>query len=163
MILNENTNIILVFKNKKERRKALRSAISSTVIRELVEKRGHNLPKNYPFIIDGVVESISRTKDAKGLLDRLGMKDELERVSKKKVRPGKGKLRGRKYKQKTGPLIVVSQPCNLQKAARNIPGIDVRAVSRLNTEILAPGTDYGRLTLWTSSAIEKMSKDNLFM
>lgn len=148
--------------NKQERRKAIRSAMSATVISSLVEKRGHKVPKSYPFIADTPIESLSKTDEVMKLLLSFGLKEELERSSIKKVRAGRGTMRGRKYKTKRGPLLVVSQPCALQKAAKNIPGIDVRVVSRVNTEILAPGTDYGRLTIWTKAAIEKLAKENLF-
>ena len=92
----------------------------------------------------------------------LGLEKELERVSEKKVRAGKGKSRGRKYKKKNGPLIVVSKKDKLSRAAVNILGIDVVDVKSLNAELLAPGAKAGRLTLWTKGAIHILEKDNLF-
>jgi large subunit ribosomal protein L4e len=149
--------------NTKERRKAIRSAMSATVLKDLVSKRGHKVPDNYPFIIDSSFEEISKTDEVKKIFTLLGLENELERVSERKIRAGKGKMRGRKYKNKVGPLIVVSNPCNLQKAARNLLGVEVRSVRSINAELLAPGTDCGRLTLWTKSAIEKIEKEKLFM
>jgi large subunit ribosomal protein L4e len=61
-------------------------------------------------------------------------------------------------KQAIGPLIVVSEKKGLVNAAGNIPGVDIVTVKNLNAEILAPGTHPGRLTLWTSSAIEQITK-----
>ncbi|MFA4917376.1 MAG: 50S ribosomal protein L4, partial [Syntrophales bacterium] len=66
-------------------------------------------------------------------------------------------------KKAKGPLIVVSGPCKLQNAARSIPGIDVAAVKYLNGEMLAPSIKPGRLTLFTEAAIEKITKEKLFM
>jgi large subunit ribosomal protein L4e len=63
-------------------------------------------------------------------------------------------------KQAVGPLLVVAEDKGITKAARNIPGVDVVLVDSLNTELLAPGTHPGRLTVWTSSALEKV--DELF-
>lgn len=148
--------------NKKERRKAIRSAISATIVSQIVEKRGHKVPQAYPFILDESAEKVAKTDEALEMLNGLGLTQELLRCGVKKVRAGKGKIRGRKYDKKVGPLIVVSGPCELQRAARNIPGVDVRSVSRLDAEALAPGTDYGRLTLWTKAAVEKMEKDSLY-
>ena len=37
--------------NKKERRKAIRSAIAASIIKELVEQRGHKVPADYPFVL----------------------------------------------------------------------------------------------------------------
>ncbi|MFC1755641.1 50S ribosomal protein L4 [Thermoproteota archaeon] len=79
------------------------------------------------------------------------------------MRAGKGKLRGRKYKTKKGPLIVVSKECPLVKTADNIPGVEVVEVQNLNANLLAPGTDLGRLTLFTDTAIERLDKEKLFM
>jgi large subunit ribosomal protein L4e len=61
-------------------------------------------------------------------------------------------------KQAVGPLIVVAENKGIIKAGNNIPGVDVTTVNNLNTEILAPGTHSGRLTLWSSSAIERLNK-----
>ena len=149
--------------NKKERRKAIRSAISATVLADVVKERGHNIPADYPFIIDSEIESVGKTKDIKEILCSLGLKKELERVAERKIRSGKGKTRGRKYIGKKGPLIVVSKDCRLIDASKNIPGIDVVNVKNLNAELLAPGTKPGRITLWTDKAIEIMEKENIFL
>lgn len=147
--------------NIKERRKAIRSAISATLNKELVIQRGHKF-KEVPLIIENKVESIDKTKDVKLLFKILGLNEELERIEERKVRAGKGKSRGRKYKLKKGPLIVVSTKCKLEKAARNIPGVDVAVVGSLNAELLAPGTMAGRLTIWSDRAIERLAKENMF-
>lgn len=149
--------------NKKERRKAIRSAISATILSETVKQRGHIIPDDYPFLIEDKVESIAKSKELKKVLETIGLKQELERASKVKLRAGKGKLRGRKYIKKIGPLIVVSKPCRLMKSAKNIPGIKVVEVKKINTELLAPRAVPGRLTLWTDKAIDVLSKEKLFL
>ena len=148
--------------NRKERIKALRSAITATVMKDVVAQRGHMIPEMYPFILEDKFESISKTKDIIISFKKLGLENELKRVEAKNVRAGKGKHRGRKYKKKRGPLIVVSKKNNMIKAISNIPGFDVVEVKNLNTELLAPGGKPGRLTLWTSSAISILEKENLF-
>lgn len=149
--------------NKKERKKAIRSALSAAVNKDIVKERGHKVPDDYPFLIESKIESIDKTKKVKEVLEKLGLKDELERVKEKKVRAGKGKNRGRKYKKKTGPLLVVSDECKLIRSGINIPGVVVVNVKGLNAELLAPGTLPGRLTIFTDSAIEKISKEKMFM
>ena len=148
--------------NKKERLKAIRSAIAATLMKDIVAKRGHLLPDNYPFILDDKFESIYKTKDVVKTLRTLDFEKELGRVKEKNIRAGKGKSRGRKYKKKKGPLIIVSKMCKAYKAASNIPGIDVVDVKNLNIESIAPGAEAGRLTLWTSGAINILEKDGLF-
>ncbi len=148
--------------NEKERVKAIRSAIAATILKDIVSKRGHILPDSYPFVLDGNFESLDKARTVIDALKKLGFGKELERVQEKSVRAGKGKSRGRKYKRKTGPLIVVSKIDSVSKAASNIPGIDVIYVRNLNAELLAPGAKPGRLTLWTVAAINAMEKENLF-
>ena len=149
--------------NKKERRKAIRSAISATVIKEIVCKKHNNVPDNYPFLIEDAFENIDKTKKIKEALNKIGLTEELARTENKKVRAGKGKRRGRKYKKKVGPLIVVSKECKLLKSATNIPGISIVEVDKLNAELLAPGTEFGRITLFTKSAVERLEKEKLFL
>ena len=148
--------------NTKERKLAIRSAISATLNRELSEKRGHKLSPNYPFIIDSSIESLDKTAKVKETLLKLGLETELARCEKKKIRAGAGKKRGRKYITRKGPLLVVSKDCNLIKSACNIPGVEVCEVKNINVRLLAPGSVPGRLTLWSKSAIEVLGKENLF-
>ena len=61
-------------------------------------------------------------------------------------------------KQAVGPLIVVVEKKGLAKAAANLPGVDIVTVKALSTELLAPGASPGRLTLWTSGALEQLDK-----
>jgi large subunit ribosomal protein L4e len=149
--------------NKKENRKAIRSAISATLSPELAKGRGHNVPEGYPFIIESKVEGIKKAKDAKTALEKIGLAEELKRVSERTTRAGRGKSRGRKYRTKKGPLLVVSAECDLIKSCGAIPGLDVVSVKSINAELLAPGTHAGRLTIFTDKAVESMEKENLFM
>ena len=146
--------------NKTERRKAIRSAIAATTDKELMKARGHKFD-NAPIIIDNL-ENIQKTKELKQLMVKIGLDKEIERVAKKKLRSGKGKLRGRKYKSPVGPLIVIEKESPINKAADNLAGFEICIVDSLNTELLAPGTVPGRLTIWSSAAIDKLGKENLY-
>lgn len=149
--------------NIKERRKAIRSALAATIQLSFVQKRGHALPKLYPFAFETSIESLQKTSDVVALLSSVGLSQELARAEQKTIRPGHGKLRGRKYRKKKGPLIVVSSKCPLIEACRNLPGVDTVIVNNLNVELLAPGAQPGRLTLFTASALEQLDKKKLFM
>lgn len=48
-------------------------------------------------------------------------------------------MRNRKYKQKLGPIVVYGQDADCVRAFRNIPGVDVLNVERLNLLKIAPG------------------------
>lgn len=149
--------------NVKERRKALRSAIASTLNIDLVKLRNHVLPSDFPFgVVDDIV-SISKTKDLRKVLIDLGFGNDLERASVKKIRAGIGKSRGRKYKTKTSLLIVVkSYSSPVYKAASNIPGVEVVPVRNLNVALLTPGNHGIRLVLWTEGALELLKNSKLF-
>lgn len=148
--------------NQKENAKAIRSAIAATVNKNLVEKRGHHVPAEYPFIIASSFEQVSKTNEVEKAFVDLGFTAELERSAQKKVRAGIGKMRGRRYRRRKGILLVVSGDCPVIKAAQNIPGTDVVEVHALNAEVLAPGAHPGRVTLWTENAVEILAKQNLF-
>jgi len=134
--------------NNKERRKAIRSAIAATA------EKG--------IIVEDSIEALKKTKDVKKTLVKLKLKEDLMRTEKKKVRAGRGKTRGRKYRRKVGPLIVVGKDCELVIAGRNIAGIDICNIHSLNAENLAPGCLPGRRTIWTEGAIKKL-KEGLFL
>lgn len=148
--------------NAKENRKAIRSAMAAGLNAELVAERGHKVPSGFPFALDNSFEDLVKTSDLKKALLALGLNEELSRASAKSIRAGRGKTRGRKYKRAKGPLIVVSKGCPLIKSAANVAGIDVVLCHSVNAELLAPGADMGRLTLWTKAAVEKIAENNLF-
>ncbi|RLG21887.1 50S ribosomal protein L4 [Candidatus Micrarchaeota archaeon] len=145
--------------NKKERKKALASAVAATGKLELVKERGHKVDekKGLPLIIESGIETVKKSKDALNVLLALGLAKELERASEKKIRAGKGKTRGRKYKRRKGVLVVLSNKEAL-KAFRNIQGVDAELVENLNVELLAPGGQAGRLTVFSENALKKLDK-----
>jgi len=145
---------------KKEAKLALISAIAATAQKEIVAKRGHAVEKvvQIPLIVDDAIENLTRAKDVEAVFTSLGVDGDITRVRESRsVRAGKGKLRGRKMKQAVGPLLVVCDGVNLVAAASNIPGVHVTTVQNLNTEMLAPGTHPGRLTVWSNGAIEQLN------
>lgn len=145
--------------NRKERRKAIRSAIAATARVDLVTARGHRIKSSLklPLVADDRLESLEKTRDVVSFLRAIDVWDDvLASKNSKKVRAGKGKRRGRRYKSKKSILFVVREDKGIVKAARNLPGVEITTVDRLNAELLAPGTNAGRLTLWTRSAIEEL-------
>ena len=144
--------------NKKERKKAIRSAIAATGRKELVEKRGHKVEGEVPIIVEDSFENLKKTKEVLSLFKKLKLGKELERCKEVKIRPGKGRMRGRRYKKKRGVLVVVSKECPVIKAAKNIAGVDVSIVKNLNADLLAPGGQPGRLTLFTETAVKELEK-----
>ncbi|MCJ7429274.1 MAG: 50S ribosomal protein L4 [Candidatus Nanohaloarchaeota archaeon QJJ-5] len=149
--------------NEKERRKAIRSAISATTDPAQAQERGHNLDREeLPLIVSDDIESLERTSEVVELLEALGLGDELARCRGTSIRAGKGKNRGRKHKNRAGPLIVVGEDDGIGRAARNIPGVETVTVDKLNASLLAPGTHPGRLTVWSTNAIETLGNEDMY-
>jgi len=146
--------------NKKEKKKALESAIAATASKELAEKKGHKIEGiEFPLIIENAFEKITKTKEVNEILKKLKLDKDIERAKKRKIiRAGKGKKRGRKYKRAKSVLIVTGEKSSLLKSSKNIEGIDVTNARNLNTKLLAPGAIAGRLTLWTENAIKELNE-----
>jgi len=148
--------------NKKEKQKATRSALAATAVKEIVKKRGHvfneSIVKELPVIVEEKFEDLKKAKQVAAALESLGLMQDVERAkSKKQVRAGKGKHRGRKYKKRKSLLIIVSKPkLPVIKAARNLEGVNITPASFLNAELLAPGARAGRLTLITEPALKEL-------
>lgn len=142
--------------NKKENSLAIKSSLAATANLNFVKARGH-IVEDVPIIFADDFENISKAKEVKKLFKKI-FPGELERCSEKKIRAGKGHNRGRPYKKKKGPLVVVSKECNLIKAARNLPGVDVSTVSNLSAEMLAPGSQAGRFAIFTKAALDAIEK-----
>lgn len=149
--------------NDKERKKAIRSALAATMVLDLVKSRGHKAPDSYPFVLSDDFDKLEKTKDFKIAFDKLGLSEEMKRAATKTVRAGKGTMRGRRYKQRVGPVIVVSSDSKALTFARNLSGFKVIKVSDLNAETLAPGCQVGRLALFTKKALDEMEEKRLFI
>ncbi|MEM3737604.1 MAG: 50S ribosomal protein L4 [Candidatus Bathyarchaeia archaeon] len=162
----KTAKIILKRINKKERHLAIRSAIAATANTDAATKRGHRLGTidTLPLIVEDEIERVKTTNAICKAIESLGLADELERLreSSTRIRAGRGKTRGRKYRNPCGPLIVVASDQGISKAASNIPGVETALVDRLNAELLAPGAHPGRLTIWSESAIKRLEEENIF-
>jgi len=144
--------------NDKERRLAVRSAIAATTDVALVADRGHAFDEDLdlPLVVSDAFESLEKTQEALGVLEALGVDADVERADEgRSVRSGRGKSRGRKYRQPKSLLVVTSEEPS--RAARNLAGVDVATAREVNAEDLAPGAHPGRLTLWTESAVAEVA------
>ena len=144
--------------NKKERRLAILSGIACTKDVELVKARGHRFDEKItlPVVVDDKFKDLSKTKDVIEVLEKIGVYDDVIRAKNgKKIRAGKGKRRGRKYRVPKS-LLIVSQEGNIHKSARNLPGVDVVEPSQLNIMHLAPGGVAGRLMIITETALKML-------
>lgn len=144
--------------NDKERKKAIKSAIAATGSVELVKKRGHQFSAQVPLVAVDELSSLTKTKEVKSFMEAAHVWDDILRAKETTIRAGKGKLRGRRYKNTKSILIVTAEDKGIAKAARNLAGVDIVTYDQLNAELLAPGTHAGRLTIFTESAIAKLEE-----
>ena len=149
--------------NITQRRHAVASALAASACTPLVMARGHKVDNvaELPLVINGLASG-SKTSGLLETLDKFGFSDELLKVKKSKAtRAGKGKYRYSRYVLRKGPLVIYNDEDEaLVKAARNISGIDVCNVHRLNILQLAPGGHLGRFTVFTKSAFAAL--DSVF-
>lgn len=144
--------------NRKEMAAALASAIAAAADAKIVASRGHRIGGvDVPIVVENL-EAMKKSAEIKKLFLALKLEKELARISERKIRAGRGKMRGRRYKLKVGPLIVVSDEKSVCHAAGNLQGVDVVLVKNLNPELLAPGAHAGRLTIWSAAAIKELER-----
>ncbi len=148
--------------NKKEKKLATISALSATSIVEIVRNRGHIFSiEQLPVIIDDSVEDkISKTKEAKTFLEKIGIWQDIIRAKERtRIRAGKGKRRGRRYIEPRSILFITNNYNSpLARSIRNLPGVDIIEPWLVSVLHLAPGGEPGRLTMISYSSLEELSK-----
>ncbi|KAL5724798.1 60S ribosomal protein L4 [Ranunculus cassubicifolius] len=126
--------------NINQKRYVVVSAIAASTVPSQLMARGHkigNVPE-IPLVISDSAEGIENSSAAINALKS-------------------GNMRNRRYVRTKGPLVVYgTQGSKLVKSFRNIPGVEVANVERLNLLKLAPGGHLGRFIIWTKSTFEKL-------
>ncbi|CDY11231.1 BnaA03g00670D [Brassica napus] len=146
--------------NVNMKRHAIVSAIAATAVPSLVMARGHkieNVPE-MPLVVSDSAEAVEKTSAAIKVLKQIGAYDDAEKAKDSiGIRSGVGKMRNRRYICRKGPLVVYgTEGAKIVKAFRNITGVELCHVERLNLLKLAPGGHLGRFVIWTKSAFEKL-------
>jgi len=145
----------------RQKRYAIISAIAASGSPAIVMSKGHQImrTREVPLVVDNRIESFKKTKEAVAFLKRHQAWPDVVRVYKsKRNRAGKGKLRNRRKVQRKGPLVVVHKNEGASLAFRNIPGIEVVNVDKLNLLKVAPGGHVGRFIIWSEGAFTKLGK-----
>lgn len=146
--------------NTNQKRYAVASAVAASALPALVMARGHSVSDvpEFPLVVDAKAQSIQKTKEAIAILKSVGAHDDVIKAKEsKQVRTGVGKMRNRRYTQRKGPLIVFAEDNGITRAFRNLAGVDVAHVDRLNLLQLAPGGHLGRFVIWTAQAFARLN------
>jgi large subunit ribosomal protein L4e len=139
--------------NTKEKICALISAIAATASKEYFEQKYKNkkIAIELPIIIESSLIEKSPKEIVKFLEELLGF--EIKKES--KIRAGKGKNRGRKYKKSYALLLVLG---NKEKKKLENYGIETTNSNLLGIKQLASGGIPGRLTVYTDEAIKNLTE-----
>lgn len=151
--------------NLGQKRYATASALAASAVPPLVQARGHRISTvpELPLVIsNSAFTALNKTRAAVQLLKSIGAYQDVTKVVKsRKLRAGKGKLRGRRHRQRRGPLIIFNptdeNSKSVVKSFRNIPGVETTSVTSLNLLQLAPGGHLGRFVVWTESAFNALN------
>jgi large subunit ribosomal protein L4e len=145
--------------NAKERKLALDTAIAFTGDARAVSWRGHKTGwLSFPIVVSDELESLEKTAALESFFEGIGLTDEMRRIyGGVKRRSGTARMRGRTTRKKVGPLLVISNDRGVGRAASSIPGVEVSTVESLSVIPLAPGGVAGRLTIWTTSALDALN------
>ncbi len=148
--------------NRKERLMAKSSALAALSNSEMVRKRGHQFgaETTVPVVFEDSVEKLESTQDVVEALNNVGLEADLVRAKEAiTVRPGKGKMRGRRFKDARSVLIVVSdKAAPIFRSAKNLPGVEIVSPEQLNAGTLAPGGAAGRLAVFSEAALKKVGE-----
>ena len=145
--------------NITQKRYAVASALAASAVPALVMSRGHvidDVPE-IPLVVETAVESTKKTSAAKDILAAVGALSDVEKAgASKQIRSGKGKMRNRRYTLRRGPLVIYQSNDGVEQAFRNLPGVELCCVDRLNLLQLAPGGHMGRFCVWSQAAIDAL-------
>jgi len=150
--------------NQGQKRYATASALAASTNTALLLARGHNVSSvsEVPLVVSSSAFALTKTSGALTLLRGIGAGPDIDRVKKsRKMRAGKGKMRGRRFRQRRGPLMVYDpneDGKTVGRAFKNLPGVEASSVYALNLLQLAPGGHLGRFIIWTSAAFAALDK-----
>jgi len=145
--------------NKKEKFLALLYALTAIANKQFVINRYERLKNKeisltFPVIIEGL-EKLKKTKEIKNALEKIFSEIKEVIFKEKKIRAGKGKLRGRRYKKSAGLLLVIAKN---ELPKYNTLGIDIVEASKLGVEHLAKGNKPARLTAFTINGLKELEE-----
>lgn len=147
--------------NLTQKRYAVASALAASAVPALVMARGHVVDQvpEIPLVLDTTIESTKKTSMATDILAAVGAMDDVEKAANsKQIRAGKGKMRNRRHTMRRGPLVIYNTNDGVEQAFRNLPGVEICCVTRLNLLQLAPGGHLGRFCIWSQAAFDKLEE-----
>lgn len=147
--------------NKKEKFLALLYALSAIANKDFVINRYERLKErkekinlNFPIVIDGL-SNLKKVKEIKQVLAKIFSPIVDVIFKQKKVRAGKGKRRGRRYKSSAGLLLVIGKD---EMPKYKTLAIDIVEANKLAIKHLATGNQPARLTAFTLKGLKELDE-----
>ncbi|EQD47201.1 50S ribosomal protein L4P [mine drainage metagenome] len=106
-----------------------------------------------PIIIDNAIESLKSTREVTKFFKSMQLQGLIEEGRKKYIKKGLRRSTRRVHYKNTVALIVNSDK-GIVKAARNIPGISVCTIDKITVNMMAPGGNPGRISVWSADAVK---------
>jgi large subunit ribosomal protein L4e len=141
--------------NKKEMLIAIKSALSACANLKFIKEKYKTLTDKkidliFPIIVESSLLKLKIKEFYKTLENILGKELLNVSVRKKKIRAGKGKLRGRRYKRNAGLLLVIGKDENFKTGL-----FEIKRVNSLSVSDLAKG-GLGRIVVFTENSIKEL-------
>ncbi|MFA5049723.1 MAG: 50S ribosomal protein L4 [Candidatus Micrarchaeia archaeon] len=151
--------IIIEKMNNREYQKAMRSALASSTINEVINNRYNIGNRKVPIIIENNFEKLGKSREVLSVFSKLNLSSLIENAKKRQKRKtGVGKTRTKRMIKTPKYLLVVVDGGEILKAARGLCGVDVVRVSDLKVRHLAPGAFAGRVVVYTENAIKTIGE-----
>ncbi|MGD1836650.1 MAG: 50S ribosomal protein L4 [Nitrososphaeraceae archaeon] len=144
--------------NRKEKLLAICSAIAATTNSNLIRERGHVISDavDLPIVLSNDIENISKSKELKQVLIKIGLVDDLYRGQKHRNKAIKRHKSNRR--SPLSAILIVSNDDKIGRLDNSIPGISVKKLKDLSVLDLAPGSKPVRLTIFSKQAIEDLKE-----
>jgi large subunit ribosomal protein L4e len=137
--------------NKKELMIAINSCLSASGNKKMIKEQ-YGIEITSPIVADKKILEV-KTKNFIEFLKKV-FGDNLERILiHKKIRSGKGKYRGRKYKKNAGILVVLGKDETMKRK-----GVEITKVDDLSLEKLSLNGVPGRLIIYTEKALKEIEE-----
>ncbi|OGJ21378.1 50S ribosomal protein L4 [Candidatus Pacearchaeota archaeon RBG_13_36_9] len=141
--------------NKKEAKLAFLSALALTGSAEHLRKKYSSLKNQkietkLPIVVENEVIKLKTKEFLSSMGKILGPAAELA-IQKRKVRHGKGKMRGRKYMKSAGALFIIGKGEEMK-----ISGVEIKGANEVRVKDIA--SNGARLTIYTEKAIKELEE-----
>ncbi|MEM4605535.1 MAG: 50S ribosomal protein L4 [Candidatus Pacearchaeota archaeon] len=138
--------------NKKELLIAINSCLSASANKRIIEENYNIKLDTLPIVFSSNVLKL-KTKEFFNIMRKIIGEKFDNLLQNRKIRSGKGKMRGRKYRKSAGILFVISSNEEFK-----IKGLEIKKVEGLKIDDLSLNGKPGRFILFSENAIKEIGE-----